>query len=160
MFLGAKARIMGNPFDGSQTLPIRDTGKTAIIGGTIWKLEVWGPGASGWTNTEVAAVPEDTKPPATGHIPPALVEYVKNASPTDYDSVKARSAISVSITNANYNLGVFDVYTEKFVTHAKTGQGKPPAHPGPFYRLADFPTVFMLISAGIPVPVPPEYPSR
>lgn len=149
-----------NPFDGSQTLPIRQQAKTAVVNGTIYKLVIYGPGASGWEDTGVAAVDPNLAPPRTGVIPAALVNYVRNASPVDYDAVKARSAMSVAITNENYNQQIFEVYCEKFIVHATVGRGPAPVSPVPFYRIADFATIFQLMQAGIEIPVPAAYPSR
>jgi hypothetical protein len=150
-----------NPFSGSNTVAIKYRPKTSVSNGTIWKLVVYGPGASGWEDTGVVAVDQSTHPPVPGMVPMDALVTISQASPVDADALLMRSALSVAQSNAALNKAVFDVYCDKFVAHALTGNGNPPVHPGPYYGLSDFNTIYNQYSSkGIPVPVPPPYPSR
>jgi hypothetical protein len=152
---------MANPFDGSNTLPIKQSPETFILNGTIWRMVSYGPGASGPEDTGVPAVAEDTHPPKPGAVSSDKLAYIATASPVDSDALLMRSALSVAQYYTNYNKGVFNIYCEKFVTHFSTGQGKPPVHPGSFYGKVDFNDLYEnYMKKGIPVPVPVVYPSR
>lgn len=147
-----------NPFSGSEPPP-RYTPKTHVDPYTsvVYELDESG---YFWNPTSVT-IPNAAahRPPASQPVPPLFVQHVGTLNPFSPDTIKMASAISVHITNANYNAQLYDRFVQAWADWAQAGrQTKEPPSPKGSYRLADFTTLLTLIMAGVDTSAlnPPE----
>lgn len=152
-----------NPFSGDNFTPPKYTPKTHVDPqtGKIYELD---PSGYFWNEAgQNIPNPKEHQPPKTQPVPQAFIDHVKSLNDFSTDTLKMKSAISVSITNANYNAGLFDRYVSAWLAWAQSGRRtKEPHSPKSYYRIADFGTLLSLIMADVDTsalnpPEPPAY---
>lgn len=139
---------MGNPFDGSNTQPIKYVPQRIVdpVTSIIWELD---PSGYGWFEIGVQ-VPFGTEPPPPRPIPPEV------STETTADAVKMNSARAYALDARNYNKHLRQRYVDAYAAY-KTGKGVKTEPPRPQYRIEDYDTLYTnYMSKDIPVPMPPE----
>jgi hypothetical protein len=137
--------MAGNPFLGDNT-PIKYEPKTFVDrDGSVYTLD---PSGRFWDKTgETIPNIDKYRPPVVQGVPSGLVEHVKTLDQHAPDTIKITSAIGVSLRNKSWNDQAFDRFVRATLDAMKIPGTPLPA--APRYKLADFPTVLMLINSGI-----------
>lgn len=99
-----------------------------------------------------------TEPPVGSPMPPELLQRLEDAIRFKNDPIATMSANSQMRMNDPYNRQLFERYGSALKTWYSTRRQdgtnpyQEPPSPAPYYRVADFRTLFALTQAGIPVP--------
>jgi hypothetical protein len=138
---------MGNPFDGSNTVPIRYVPQRYVdpITRIIHELD---PSGYGWFEVGVQ-VPMGTTPPPPTYIPPIRNDISD-------DSVKSNSAVSFAQSMRIYNNNLYKRYVDAYAAWA-SGKGSKTEPARPAYGIDNWAELYYEYALkNKPMPIPPE----